>query len=102
MSDNIHVEVVFALPDDQVLISLVVDKGATVADVIARSGLHEKYADETLSAMQVGIWGRVVDRTREVKDGDRVEFYRPLQRDPRDARRELAQAGMKMNEPSDD
>jgi len=102
MPDNINVEVVFALPNDQALVSLVVDAGATVADVIVRSGLHEKFPDVTLDAMQVGIWGHPVDRTREVKDGDRVEIYRSLQRDPRDARRELAQSGMTMSEPSDD
>lgn len=102
MRDSLNIEVVFALPDDQALVSLVVDAGTTVADAIARSGLQERFADEALDTMQAGIWGRPADRSCQVKDGDRVEIYRPLQRDPRDARRELAQLGMTMSEPSDD
>jgi len=102
MPDSLNIEVVFALPEDQALVSLVVDAGTTVADAIARSGLQERFVDEALDTMHVGIWSRPTDRSCKVKDGDRVEIYRPLQRDPRDARRELAQAGMTMSEPSDD
>lgn len=101
MPDNIKVEVVFALPGDQVLISKTVEAGATVADVICDSGLHERFADEALDELEVGIWGRPVSRSFPVKDGDRVELYRPLTRDPREARRELAQSGMTMSESQD-
>lgn len=94
--DTIKIEVVFALPDDQALVSVDVDAGATVADVITRSGIREDFPEENIDALQVGLWGRVVDRDCRVKDGDRVEIYRPLLRDPRDARRELAQSGLTM------
>ena len=102
MSDRINIEVVFALAGEQALIALAVDEGATVADAIAKSGLQERFADAALDTMQTGIWGRPVDRHCRVKDGDRVEIYRPLQRDPRDARRILAQSGMTMSGSSDD
>lgn len=101
MADKIDVEVVFALRDDQVLISVSLVAGATVADAIAQSGIREKFPDR-LDAMQTGIWGRAVDRTARVKDGDRVEIYRPLLRDPREARRELAQSGLTMRDEAGD
>jgi putative ubiquitin-RnfH superfamily antitoxin RatB of RatAB toxin-antitoxin module len=46
--------------------------------------------------MQAGIWGRPVERDQAVSDGDRVELYRPLNMDPREARRRLAAAGRTM------
>ncbi|MDH3334917.1 MAG: RnfH family protein [Gammaproteobacteria bacterium] len=40
-----------------------------------------------MDALQTGLWGQPVDRDRLVKDGDRVELFRPLEMDPREARR---------------
>jgi len=102
MTDPIRVEVVFAAPDDQLLVSIMVDKGATVADAILKSGIHDRFPAELFDTMQAGIWGRPVDHSCQLKDGDRVEIYRPLRRDPRDARRELAQSGLTMSESSED
>ena len=82
-----QVEIVFALPDRQVLEALEIDDGATVAEVIARSGLEKRFPGVDLSVLQVGVWGRPVDRSRVVREGDRVEIYRPLEIDPREARR---------------
>lgn len=76
---------------------MTVDPGATVADVIAAT-LPSRFPDEPLSALQAGIWGRPVDRSRVLSDGDRVELYRPLRRDPKEARRELAAAGKSMSD----
>ena len=91
MDSTISVEVVFALPDRQELVPLVVDHGATVADAIAQSGLERKFPDIRLDELQAGIWGRSVSREHVLGDGDRVEIYRPLERDPREARRLLAE-----------
>jgi len=99
MAEQIQVEVVFALPEKQVLLALAVDQGATVADVIAAAGLDETFPDESLENLETGIWGHPATRDRRVEDGDRVELYRPLQRDPREARRELAQSGLTMSKP---
>lgn len=97
----IDVEVVFASTAKQSLVRISLQNGATVAEAIALSGIAEEYPDEDLNALQTGIWGRCVDRHALVKNGDRVEIYRPLLRDPRDARRELARAGLTMRETSD-
>ena len=82
-----QVEVVFALPERQELLALEVDEGATVADVIDRSGLVRQFPAIALDRLQTGIWGRPVGRDHAVRDGDRVELYRPLEVDPKEARR---------------
>ncbi|HLT92352.1 MAG TPA: RnfH family protein [Woeseiaceae bacterium] len=88
--DAVRVEVVFALPERQELIALTVEEGATVDDVIRRSGIAGRFPGHDLEQAPVGIWGRVVERAERVRDGDRVEIYRPLAKDPRVARRERA------------
>ena len=92
MADSISVEVVFALPERQKLVTVELDPGATVADALDASGLVDSFSEIDFSAMQTGIWGRLAGRDESLANGDRVEVYRPLERDPRDARRELARA----------
>ena len=87
------VEVVFALEERQVLLELKVEPGASVAQVIARSGIDGQFPAVDFAALEVGIWGRIVSREDIVRDGDRIEIYRPLQMDPREARRLRAGAG---------
>lgn len=99
VSDPISIEVVFGRPDSQSLVSLSLDQGATVDIAIDRSGLAESYPDESFADLQTGIWGRIVSRDYVLQDGDRVEVYRPLQLDPRESRRRLAQLGLTMREP---
>lgn len=82
-----QVEIVFALPSRQVLKQLEVKDGATVADVIVASRIAAEFPGHNLDELQPGIWGRPVDRTHRVKEGDRVELFRPLEMDPREARR---------------
>lgn len=102
MRKNIEVEVVFASTTDQVLLSVSLPEGATIAEAVSLSGIAEKFPDEDLDVLQTGIWGHPRERTAVLTHGDRVEIYRPLLRDPREARRELAQAGLTMREASDD
>lgn len=98
----IDVEVVLALAAEQSLVRVSLHDGATVEEAVALSGIAEKYPDEDPISLQTGIWGRCVERHALLKNGDRVELYRPLLRDPRDARRELARHGLTMRETSDD
>ena len=97
----IRVEVVFALPALQILQTVSLCDGATVADAIEAAGLVTRFPQESIDALATGIWGRVVPREHRVQDGDRVEVYRPLELDPRDMRRRLAAAGRTMRRASD-
>lgn len=88
------VEVVFALPEKQVIVEIEATAGLTVGRAIELSAIARRFPGVDLDALEVGIWGRVVAREHAVKAGDRVEIYRPLVMDPREARRRRAeQAG---------
>ena len=82
-----QVEVVFALPERQVLKAVELPEGSTVADAIRRSELAREFPEVDFDQLQAGIWGTPVERGRTLLDGDRVELYRPLVMDPREARR---------------
>ena len=88
---NIHVEVVLAMPERQELIALEIATGSTVADAITQSGLVEIFEGFELDLAKVGIFGQKIDSEQVLRDGDRVEIYRPLIADPKDARRRNAE-----------
>ncbi|HSM31804.1 MAG TPA: RnfH family protein [Woeseiaceae bacterium] len=93
MTESLAVEIVLATPERQVLLTVNVREGATVADVIAASGLESRFPGMGVADMPVGIWGKRVSPDTTVSAGDRVELYRPLEVDPREARRQRARAG---------
>ncbi len=86
-------EVVFALPDRQVLIEIEATDGLTVGEAIEISGIGRRFPAFDMDRLETGIWGRVVSREHPVEAGDRVEIYRPLAMDPREARRRRADRG---------
>ena len=87
-----RIEIVYATPSRQELVELQVESHLSVADAIRRSGIERQFPDDDLATADVGVWGRIVLRESMVGDGDRIEIYRPLQRDPREARRLRAEA----------
>ena len=91
MSANIVVEVAYALPEKQYLQRVKLDEGATVEEAIRASGLLELRRDIDLAKNKVGIYSRAVKLADVVKDGDRVEIYRPLIADPKALRRQRAE-----------
>jgi len=95
----VNIEVVFALPDRQELVALEVDPGTTVGAAITLSAISDKFAGKDFSDYQAGVWGKAVDRDHRLQEGDRLELYRPLLMDPRDARRLLAASGGSMGQP---
>lgn len=95
---ELNIEVVFAVPEKQHLIDLRVPDGATIHDVLQRSEVAAILGEASGDVHQVGIWGRVADRKQRIRAGDRVEIYRPLMMDPREARRRHAAAGLTMRD----
>lgn len=94
----IDIELVLAAAERQVLLAMQVASGATVADVIEQSGIHLEFPEMRVGELEVGIWGKLVAGDYVVREGDRIEIYRPLRIDPREARRQLARAGRTMGE----
>ena len=82
------VEIVYALPAYQVLLALEVTPGTTVRQAIEQSGIRQRFPDIDPVRGKVGIFGRLVTADTVLREGDRVEIYRPLISDPRDARRQ--------------
>jgi putative ubiquitin-RnfH superfamily antitoxin RatB of RatAB toxin-antitoxin module len=68
-------------------IALQVQEGTTLGDALHRSGLLERHPEIDLAAQKVGIWGRVLPPQTLLRERDRVEVYRPLTVDPKEARR---------------
>lgn len=87
---SIRVEVVLAMPDRQELVVLEVTTGSTLADAITQSGLPEIFEDFELDPTRVGIFGQKASPDQVLRDGDRVEIYRPLIADPKEVRRQRA------------
>ena len=87
---NIRVEVVYATPEQQELVSLEMCDGSTLADAIAESGLAEKFDNFEVDPSRVGIFSQKSTLDRILRDGDRVEIYRPLIADPKEVRRQRA------------
>lgn len=94
--DQLCIEVVFALRERQELVTVRLENGATVADAIERSAMQSLFPEWDLGTCTVGIWGQPAERSRLLQPGDRVEIYRPLIIDPREARRALAAEGKSM------
>ena len=88
-----HIEVVYALPARQELIELELEPGATVADAVRASGLARRHPEIDPERGPFGIFARRAPPTRVLRPGDRVEIYRPLRVDPKEARRRRARRG---------
>lgn len=88
---RIRVEVAWAEPRRQFLRALELPAGATIAEAIAASGIEAECGIDA-SALDSGIWSTPASRDTHLRDGDRVELYRPLQVDPKEARRRRAAA----------
>ena len=82
-----QIEVVFALSGKQFLETVTVSPHATVADAIRLSGVERHFPGIDFDELQAGVWGKPQDRGHPLREGDRVEIYRPLEMDPREARR---------------
>jgi putative ubiquitin-RnfH superfamily antitoxin RatB of RatAB toxin-antitoxin module len=90
----IPIELAFGLPDEQLLLAFEVPEGCTVAGAVqlalAEHGLGARFPQVDFSACRTGIWSRQVSGEQPLQAGDRIELYRPLQADPKDARRARA------------
>jgi putative ubiquitin-RnfH superfamily antitoxin RatB of RatAB toxin-antitoxin module len=87
---TLRVCVVLALPDRQDVVELDLEEGATLADAVSASGLAARYPSLDIARMPAGIWSRLRPPETRLRDGDRVELYRPLQADAKAQRRARA------------
>ena len=75
---------VYALPGSAEVVQLTLAPGSTVGDAIKAAGIAQA------AGQKLGVYGKVVTADTPLADGDRVEIYRPLELDPKEARRRRA------------
>lgn len=85
------VSVAFAMPDRQEVIELEVPDGATIDDAIELSGIQSTFPEIDFGLQAKGIWYKKKPGDTPLCEGDRVEIYRPLILDAKEARRRRAE-----------
>jgi uncharacterized protein len=96
---EVHVTVVCCAPGCEDLTEVKLPAGATVADAIRASGVLDRRPQMVTAAPEVGIWGRACAMTQRLVDGDRVELYRTLMVEPKEARRVRAEVRRRRSVP---
>jgi len=87
---TITVEIVYARVDRQQLLTLTLASGSTIAEAIAASPILKQFPELQLADVKVGVFGQRCTLATVLHDGDRIEIYRPLIADPKQARRQRA------------
>ncbi|WNL48111.1 RnfH family protein [Dyella sp. BiH032] len=93
MVERIAVEVVYAEAGRQWVLPVELPAGATVMQAIEASGLLAEVPGLEVDPARLGVFSRKAAPDRVLEAGDRVEIYRPLTLDPKEARRRRAQGG---------
>ncbi len=91
MTEKVKVEVVYALAHEATNIELLVEINTSIKSVIDQSGILIKHSDIDLSKNKIGIFSQIKSLNDSVEEGDRIEIYRPLIADPKEARRKRIQ-----------
>ncbi|HEV8645323.1 MAG TPA: RnfH family protein [Burkholderiales bacterium] len=89
---KVVVQVVYALPEAQEIVEIALEEGAPVEDALNASGILARHPEIDLKSNRIGVWGRPATLATRVSDRDRVEIYRALSADPKQARRRRATA----------
>jgi len=87
---QIQVELAYATPEEQVILTLSVTIGTTLGEGIEQSDIRNRFPGMTIDPEAVGIFGQKAAMDYILKRGDRIEIYRPLIADPKEVRREKA------------
>ena len=95
-ANAVNVEVVYARAHRQIVIAVTVPADATIERAIRDSGMLARFPEIDLVRQAVGVYGTRVAVTDTVRAGDRIEIYRPLQADPKEARRRRAARGRRL------
>lgn len=90
------VEIAYALPAQQVIIPVKLTEGMTAETAIKQSGILDKFPEIDLNVNKIGLFGKLNKLDVELRHLDRVEIYRPLIADPKEVRRQRAEAGKVM------
>ncbi len=82
-----QIGIAYAEPDQQVWIKLEIPQGSTLLEAVHRSGILNRFPQLDLKRQKVGIFGKLVKLDTPLREGDRVEIYRPITVDPTKVKR---------------
>ena len=97
INEQMTITVVYALPNDQHVITLSVHDRCTAQQAVEISGLLQQFPNIQLSKVTLGVFGKPVSDNTILHDGDRLEIYRTLMLDPKESRRKRAQLARNKN-----
>jgi len=87
---KIRIELAYATPERQIILNLSVTPGTCVAEAIELSAIKDEFPEIRIDPAGIGIFSRKVSMEQVLREGDRIEIYRPLIADPKEVRRERA------------
>jgi len=94
--ETITVEVAYARPEEQLILSVDLPAGSTLRQAVDQSGILDHFHEIDPDTMKTGIFGKLKKQDQVLADGDRVEIYRPLIADPKQVRKQRAAEGKVM------
>ena len=95
-SETIKVEVAYATPDRQLILEVEAEQGITVKEAVMHSGILEEFPEIDIETVKLGVFGKAAAATAVLNPMDRVEIYRPLIADPKEARKKRAAEGKQL------
>ena len=90
---SINIEVAYATPARQLILPLQVDESCTMLEAVKQSGISKAFPEIDMENLSLGIFGKAekAPENKVLKEGDRIEIYRPLVADPKEARKRRAE-----------
>ena len=86
---HIRVEVAYAqAPREVDLVSVTLEAGADLQAALVASGLLQRHGLRLGPELRCGVWAKLRPLDHPLREGDRVEIYRELKVDPKEARRQ--------------
>ncbi len=95
-SEHFDIEVAYAKPEEQVILTVTAEPGMTVQQAVERSRIAERFPEIDPASAKYGVFGKAAKGDAPLHPGDRVEIYRPLIADPKEARKKRAAEGKQL------
>ena len=95
-NEMMRIEVAYAKPERQLILVLEAEPGITAKEAVMRSGILDEFPEIDIETVKLGIFGKAAPASTVLKQMDRVEIYRPLIADPKEARKKRAAEGKQL------
>lgn len=89
-SETLTIEVAYALPNKQQIVTVDVTPGTAALEAVKQSTITQAFPEIDLEKIKMGVFGKAIKSNYELKAGDRIEIYRPLKSDPKASRKARA------------